>query len=201
MRRIALLGGLAAALAACAGPTAPPAADGNGWVNLPGAPYGLILGDADRRAAQEIRNTVAVPSRLEGRPDLTARAFGWYEYATVALARPRWIELDALAVPQLRQGRDEARAAFGIKQDAPAQVVLDSFFRAAEALSVNDRIGAVRSFPPGILTVPGEQLVARLEAPPRMVQAERAAAYAGQAVDAHDNRGGGRGRRITSLMP
>lgn len=192
MRRIAMLGALAAALAACAGPTPPPAADGSGWVFLPGAPHGLILGDADRRATNEIRNSVAVPSRLEGRADLAARAFGWYEFATVALAGPRWAGLDPLAVPQLRQGRDEARAAFGIMPDAPAQVVLDSFFRAAEALSVNDRIGAERSFPPGILTVPGDQVVARLAALPRLPRAARASAFAGTAVDALDNRGNGR---------
>jgi hypothetical protein len=191
MRRIVLLGSLAAALAACAGMAQPPAADGNGWVTLPGAPFGLIFGDADRRATNEIRNSVAVPSRLEGRPDLVARAFGFYEFATVALAAPRWRELNPLAVPQLRAGRDEARAALGIKQDAPAQLVLDSFFRAAEALSVNDRTGAERSFPPGILTVSGEQLVARLQNPPRVVQAERAAAFAANAVDSLDRRGGG----------
>jgi hypothetical protein len=185
MRRVviaALIG-----LAACT-PTPLPPADGNGWIRLPQEAGGFIL-DADRRAASQIAATLTTPSRQEGDPVAQAEALGFFEFATVALNAPRWAGLNPLAVPLLRQGRDELRAAYGIRPDAPAQVVVDSFFKAASALSVGDRTGAIRSFPPGILTVPGEQVVARLAAQPPLPRVAEASAFAGRAVNSLE--GGG----------
>lgn len=184
--RALLVAGLAL-LAACA-PTPPPPADGSGWVRLPPEAGGFIL-DADRRATSIIAATLTTPSRQEGNPVAQAEALGWFEFATVALNAPRWRGLNPLAVQLLRQGRNELRAAYGIRQDAPAQVVLDSFFKAATALSVGDQVGAVRSFPPGILTVPGERVVARLKDQPPLPRVAEASAFAGRAVNGFD--GGG----------
>jgi hypothetical protein len=174
-------------IAACT-PTPLPPADGNGWINLPPEAGGLVL-DSDRRATSHIAATLTTPSRQEGNPVAQAQALGFFEFATVALNAPRWAGLNPLAVPLLRQGRDELRAAYGIRPDAPAQVVVDSFFKAASALSVGDRIGAVRSFPPGILTVPGEQVVARLIDQPPLPRVAEASAFAGRAVNSLE--GGG----------
>lgn len=177
------------ALAACAADPPPPA-DGNGQVRLP-PEAGWLLLDPDRLAASHIGATLTAPSRQRGNPVAQARALGFYEFTTVALSGPRWTRLDPLAVPNLRRGREEMRAAHGIRADAPAQVVLESFFLAGAALSVGDRDGAIRSFPPGILTVPGEQLVALLDAPPPMPQVVRASAQAARAIDATDGGAGG----------
>jgi len=171
-----------AALAGCA-PTPLPPADGTGWIRLPPEAGSGILFDSDRIATAMIAATLAAPARQAGDPVAEAQALGWYEFATVALNAPRWAGLDPMAVLLLREGRTELRAAYGIKADAPAQVVVDSFFKAAAALSVGDRIGAVRSFPPGILTVPGEDVVARLTAQPSLPRVAQASAFAGAAVN------------------
>jgi hypothetical protein len=183
----ALIGLSAAGLVGCA-PTPLPPADGNGFIRLPPEAGGFVL-DADRRATSHIAATLTAPSRQEGNPAAQAQALGFFEFATVALNGPRWAGLNPLAVVLLRQGRDELRAAYGIRPDAPAQVVVDSFFKAASALSVGDSVGAVRSFPPGILTVPGEQVVARLAAQPPLPRVADASAFAGRALDRLD--GGG----------
>lgn len=181
MRRAVMLVAVLAS-AACA-PTPLPPADGSGWVGLPPAAGSGVLFDPDRIASLTIAATLAAPSRQEGDPVAQARALGWYEFATVALNAPRWAGLDPLAVLLLREGRTELRAAYGIRQDAPAQLVLDGFFMAAAALSVGDRAGAVRSFPPGILTIPGETVLARLAAPPSLPRVAQASAFAGFAVN------------------
>jgi hypothetical protein len=168
-------------LAACA-PDPRPAADGSGWVRLPPEAGPFFL-DADRRAANWIGATLTAPGRQHGNPAAQATALGFFEFATVALAAPRWSGLDPLALLQLRQGREELRAAYGIKQDAPAQVVIDSFFKAAAALSVGDQVGAVRSFPPGILYGPGEEVVELLANPPPMRRVQRASATASSAIN------------------
>jgi hypothetical protein len=180
---------------ALAGCTAQPAPGVTPWrettFRMGNTSFGVTFGDPARRAADEIGNSIAVPSRLAGRPDLLARGLGFFEYATVALAEPRWVDLDPLVVPRLAQGRAELRRTLGIRADAPPPVVMDSFFRAAQALSVNDRIGAERSFPPEALSVSGAEFLARLEAMPSMPAAERAAAMAGPSVNARESRGGG----------
>lgn len=195
-RRSLLAAPLVAALAACAADPLP-AADGGGQVRLP-PEAGWLLLDPDRQAAMHIQATLTAPSRQRGNPVAQARALGFYEFATVALNGPRWMALDPLAVPSLRRGREELRAAHGIRADAPAQVVLESFFLAGAALSVGDRDGAIRSFPPGILTVPGAQVVALLHAPPPMPEVARASAFAGNAVDTI-NGGAGGWRRLGLL--
>lgn len=184
-RRLLLVSPLA--LAACAG-FGPPPADGNGWVRLPPEADNGLLGDADRRAVSVIRATLVEPSRQAGNPAAQAQALGWYEYATVALNAPRWEGLNPLAVIELRKGREALRDFYGIRQTALAQDVLVSFFRAGAALSVGDQAGAVYSFPAAILTVPPDQVVARLLAqpPPELVSVARASAFAGSAMDAMD---------------
>jgi hypothetical protein len=190
-----LAGALAAPLVGCTASTPPGAPP---WtettLQLGSTTFGVVFGDPARRATNEIANSVAVPSRLAGRPDLLARGLGFYEYATVALAGPRWIDLDPLTVPRLVAGRAEMREALGIRADAPPHVVMDSFFRAAAALGVNDRTGAELSFPPAALSVSGAEFLARLEAMPSLPQAARAATMAGVALNARDNRGGAQWR-------
>ena len=177
---------LLAGLAGCAG-SALPAADGNGWVRLPPEVGGLLT-DADRRAVSVIMATLTAPARQDGDPAAQARALGYYEYATVALNAPRWVGLNPLAVLQLREGRTALRGFYGIRQDAPAQLVLDGFFRAASALAVGDRVAAASSFPPAILSVPPEELVRRLmiQPPPALAEVARASAFTGQALNALD---------------
>lgn len=170
------------ALAGCA-PVPLPPADGTGWIRLPPEAGSGILFDPDRIATAMIAATLVAPSRQADDAVAEARALGWYEFATVALNAPRWAGLDPMAVQLLREGRTELRAAYGIREDAPAQLVVDSFFRAAAALSVGDRIGAVRSFPPGILTIPGEEVVSRLTAQPSLPRVAQASAFAGAAVN------------------
>jgi hypothetical protein len=181
-------------LAACA-PDPRPAADLGGVRLPPEAGAGLVL-DADRLAVNQIAATLSAPWRQRGNPVAQARALGFYEFATVALAGQRWTGFDASALGQLRQGREELRAAYGIKPDAPAQVVLESFFLAASALSVGDEGGAVRSFPPGILTVPGETVVARLREPPNLRSLARASTNAGAALQVFDRSSGPAGNRL-----
>jgi hypothetical protein len=190
-RRLLLALPLAGFVAACTATTPPGTTPGGETVvRLGGTSFGVVFGDPARRATDEIANSIAVPSRLRGRPDELARGLGFYEYAAVALAEPRWIDLNPMVVPRLAEGRAELRGALGIRQDAPTQVVMDSFFRTAAALSVNDRVGAERSFPPEALAVSPTEFLSRLEAVPRLPAAERGAAVAGAAMQARDNRGG-----------
>lgn len=179
------LPGLFAALAGCAADRRP-AADGSGWIRLPADAGTGLLTDADRRAAFHIAATLTAPSRQAGDPAAEARALGYYEFATVALAGPRWAGLDPLAVIRLRQGRTELRTAFGLKQDAPAQLVVDAFFAAAAALSVGDEAGAAHSFPPALLTVPPKEVLARLQDPPHLREVAWASAGAAAAINQLD---------------
>lgn len=184
-----------ALLAACA-PDAPPAADGAGRVRLPPEAVQFIALDPDTLAANHIGATLAAPSRLAGNAAAQARALGFYEFTTVALAGPRWAALDPAAVQQLRAGRTELREAFGIHQDAPAQVVLESFFRAGSALSVGDAIGAERSFPPAILTGPSARIVPLLADPPPLPGVRRASSFLGGAMRAVAPSAGPGGNRL-----
>jgi hypothetical protein len=184
-----------ALLAACA-PDPRPAADGSGWVRLPPEAVRVIALDSDSLAANHIGATLAAPSRLAGNPAAQARALGFYEFATVALAGPRWAALDASAVQQLRAGRAELRDAFGIRQDAPAQVVLESLFLAGSALSVGDTASAARSFPPGILTGPADRTVALLADPPPLPRVQRASSFIGGAMRAVAPSAGPGGNRL-----
>jgi hypothetical protein len=171
-RRAALL--LALLPAACAAPPPGPAP-----VILPEAAAPQGLGDPTRGAILSAAHVFARPGSIAGDAAAGAEALARLEFLTVELATaPRWIGLDPLVVPLLRQGRAEARAAFAIPEAAPPQAALDALFGAAAALRAGDADAAAARLTPLVGAAGVEPLLARLAAFPALPRAAFALAQA-----------------------
>jgi len=174
---------LLVALPACAIP--PPATP----VTLPDSARPEGVGDPVRAAILGSAFVFARPSSVAGNPAAAATALGQVEFLAVELAGPRWIGLDALAVPMLAQAREKIRATFGFTP-IPPQAAIDALFGAAEALRRNDTQAATRMLTP---LAPGGEAATllRLAALPPLPETAQATARANRALMQRD-RGNGR---------
>jgi hypothetical protein len=184
MRRRSLL--LPLILPACA-PMPPPEA-----VSLPAAAAIPGAGDPTRGAILNASAAFASPATLEGDPAAVATALAQLEYLAVALEGGAWWDMDPLVVPMLRQGRAEARRAFGFRPDASAQQAVDALYGAAAALRAPDTAAAEAALRP---LAPGGGALARLARLPILPQAAAGTARARFALVNRD-RGGRDGRPI-----
>ncbi|MGG5810036.1 hypothetical protein [Falsiroseomonas sp. CW058] len=83
------------------------------------------------------------PGRLAGNPAAAAEALWQLEYLAAVMGRGGPArDLDPRAAIPLRRGRAEARAALGLRADAPPQAAVDALHAAATALRSGDRARA-----------------------------------------------------------
>lgn len=160
-------------------------------VQLPAAANASQVTDPTRGAILSAAYVFGQPETVAGNPAAAAEALGQLEYLTAELAsNSRWQDLDALVVPMLRQGRAEARTAFGFRSDAPAQLAVEALYGAAAALRSGDRARAEAALRP--LTGPGREAgtIERLAALPRLPQAAAATARAQNALTQRDRNQG-----------
>jgi hypothetical protein len=72
--------------------------------------------DPTRSAILSSAYVFGQPSTVAGNPAAAAEAIGQLEYLAVEIPTgPRWQDLDAIVAPMLAMGRDEARAAMGVR--------------------------------------------------------------------------------------
>ncbi len=172
-------------LAACA-PTPRPES-----VFLPAAAAFQGAGDPTRGAILAASSAFASPASVAGDPAAVATALAQLEYLAVALDGGEWRDMDALVVPMLRQGRAEARAAFGFRPDASAQAAVDALYGAAAALRAHNQAGAEAALLP---LSPDGGALPRLASLPTLPQAIAGTTRARAALVGRD-RGGRNGRR------
>ncbi|WP_203073218.1 hypothetical protein [Falsiroseomonas ponticola] len=173
-------------LAACAPMPAPEA------VSLPAAAATAGAGDPTRGAILAASAAFASPATLAGDPAAVATALAQLEYLAVALDGGPWRDMDPLVVPMLRQGRAEARAAFGFNPDASAQAAVDALYGAAAALRARNPAGAEAALLP---LAPDGGALPRLAGLPTLPQAIAGTARARAALTAR-SRGARDGRQI-----
>lgn len=149
------------ALTACAGePTTP--------VSLPAGSSqpGLSVADEFVTAGQDIAAFYRRPQ--PGQPAAAARAIAEIEWLAAALPMsPRWSNVGGTGMTQLQLARNEARAALGIPQRAPAQPIINGLTAAATALAANDTAAVARALPRSTFPLGPEETVRRLAAPPQ----------------------------------
>lgn len=162
---------------ACA-PMPPPEA-----VALPQSAEGPGIGDPTRGAILASSHAFGSPANLAGDPAAAAEALAQLEYLTVELGfGGAWRDMNPLVSVELRQARAEARAALGFRQDATAQVAVDSLYGAAAALRQGDRAEARMRI--AALTSPGQadRALAQLAELPPLPRAAAATARARDAL-------------------
>jgi hypothetical protein len=109
----------------------------------------------------------ANPASFIENPAATATALWQLEYLTEIMAVGGFYRsMDPGSAVPLRNGRDQARAAFGIRPDAPPQLAVDQIYAAAVALQAKDNTAALTALRP--ILVPGAEatVLARLSNPP-----------------------------------
>ncbi len=149
--------------------------------------------DPARSAILSTAHVFNRPATLAGNPAEAATALGRLEFLAVELAAgPRWRDLDPLVAPLLARGREEARAAIGIRPGLPAQAAIDGLAATAFALRRNDA-AAARQAMAGI-TAPGSEsaALARLAALPPLPRTAEATARAQAALTRRDQQGNDR---------
>ncbi len=107
----------------------------------------------------------ADPSRLDAAGAARAMAELEFVAAEMGLGGPRR-DLDPQAALPLRQGRAEARAAIGLRADAPPQAAMEALFAAAAALRAGDRGRAANALGP--VSASGAAPLERLAALPAL---------------------------------
>ncbi len=154
-------------LAGCAVPDPGPAAT----ARLPDPASTASAGDPVRGALISSAFVFGQPGSVAAQPAAAAEALGQLEFLTVELAGGAYAELDPLALQLLREGRAQARQAFGLRQDVPPQAAIDALFGAAAALRAGDRAAAEATL--AQVTEPGAApaALAKLSALPRLPQA------------------------------
>jgi hypothetical protein len=161
-------------------------------VNLPAAGLPVGAGDPTRGAILASSYAFGRPGTLQGNPAAAAEALAQLEYLTAELGSGgAWRDMDPLVSVELRQAREEARAALGFRQNATAQVAVDALYGTTVALRRNDRAAAEAALVP--LAPPGgsDAALARLAALPPL---PRAASATARARDALNRRDGDRSR-------
>lgn len=184
MRRRSLM--LLPLLAACT--PMPPPED----VSLPATAAVPGAGDPTRGAILASSVAFASPGTVAGDPAAVATALAQLEYLAVALDGGAWRDIDPLVVPLLRQGRAEARSAFGLRPDASAQAAVDALYGAAAALRARDCEAAEAALRP---VAPAGGVVPRLVSLPTLPQAIAGTTRARAALAQRD-RGGRDDRRL-----
>lgn len=173
-------------LAACA-PMPPPEV-----VSLPAAAAIQGAGDPTRGAILGASSAFASPASLAGDPAAVATALAQLEYLAVALDGGAWRDMDPLVVPMLRQGRAEARSAFGFRPDASAQAAVDALYGAAAALRARNPAGAEAALLP---LAPDGGALPRLASLPTLPQAIAGTTRARAALVGR-SQGGRHGRQV-----
>ncbi|MGG5888020.1 hypothetical protein ACLF3G_12850 [Falsiroseomonas sp. HC035] len=157
-------------------------------VNLPAAGLPLGAGDPTRGAILASSYAFGRPATLQGNPAAAAEALAQLEYLTAELGTGgAWRDMDPLVSVELRQARDEARAALGFRQAATAQVAVNALYGTAVALRRNDGAAAGAALVP--LAPPGgsEAALARLANLPPLPRAASATARARDALNRRDS--------------
>ncbi|WP_291295932.1 hypothetical protein [Elioraea sp.] len=185
MSRIGIIAAAAFGLAACtqAPGTQPAQGITYGPVNVNQAPaFGVPFGtDPVLTSVMSASSFYADPrSRLAGRPALAAQVAAQYEFATVALREPRFIDFSPLTQIQMDAGRIALRDTLGIRQDAPSEAVITQLTQAAGALGRGDAAAAETAVTGGSFTRPAATVLATLQAMPEVPAAGRAASFAEQ---------------------
>jgi hypothetical protein len=158
------------------------------YATLPQAGRPLGAGDPTRAAILSSSYAFGRPATLQGNPADAARALGQLEYLTAELGSGgAWRDLDPLVSVELRQAREEARAALGFRREASAQVAVDALFGASEALRGNDRRAALAAIAPLAPAGGAEASLARLAALPPLPRAASATARARDGLNRRDN--------------
>jgi hypothetical protein len=180
LRRAAIL--VLIPLAACGTP--PPQQQP---VTLPGSAMPQGLSDPTRGAILSASFVYARPGTIAGDPAAGAEALAQLEFLTVQLATDqRWIGLSPSVQLLLLQGREEARAAFGIPQGVPPQAAVDALYGAAAALRAADR-GAAAAQPGKLVgAARAEPMLAQLAAFPSLPRAAFALAQARNGMNRMD---------------
>lgn len=176
---------LGLALGAC-GTLPPPAA-------LPSDASWPFL-DPTRTAINNTAFAFASPARLAGNPADAALAIAQAEHIAVALRHDQRY-IDFSPTPQLlfAMARPEWRAAMGVPEGVPPQVVIDALFSARRALQADDRMAAETALRAPVFADGGAVALGRLaDLPPLPHTAAAAAAAAGELSRPHRD---GRGHR------
>jgi hypothetical protein len=98
---------------------------------------------------QAAQRAFADPAHLAGHPAAAAEALWRLEYLAAVLGNGGPArDLDPRVAIALRQGRAEARAALGLRADAPPQAAVDALFACAAALRAGERAGAAAALAP-----------------------------------------------------
>ena len=161
-------------------------------VQLPATAAFPGAGDPTRGAILAAAFAFASPGSLAGDPAGVATALAQLEYLAVALDGGAWRDLDPLVVPMLRQGRAEARRAFGFRADASAQAAVDALYGAAAALRLRNPVAAEAALLP---LAPDGAALSRLASLPSLPQAIAGTTRARAALVERD-RGERRGRPL-----
>ncbi len=186
-RRLPLLP-LLLLIPACTLPPPPP-----GVELPPAARVGQGITDPVRSAILSSAYVFARPDTVQGDPAAAAEALGNLEFLAADLAvNPTYQDLDGIVVPMLAQGRDEARATFGFRPGAPAQVAMDALYATAAALRAGRAAEARAALTP---LAPGQEdaVLRRLEALPALPRAAAATRQAQTALMRRDRGNDGRG--------
>ena len=143
--------------------------------------------DPDVTAVNLAQWAFADPARTYGRPIEGARAAASMDYIAGQLnSSPRWDHIGAITKMQLLDGRQEVRAALGVRPGVPSQQVVNSLVGAANALAAGDQVGAVRALDAPIYDTGGEQVLARLANLPYMQMANVSTQKAGNELFQND---------------
>ncbi len=188
-RRACLL--LSLLLAGCAMPTPPPRQEP---VTLPESAVQDSVTDPTRSAILSASFVFNQPASIAGDAAAGADALARLEFLTVQLATDqRWIGLNPIVQILLLQGREEARAAFGIPQAIRPQAAMDALFGVAAALRAGQRAQAAALLEPLVGAARVEAVLAQFAAFPFLPRAANALAQARMGMDQMD-RDNGRGR-------
>jgi hypothetical protein len=163
-------------------------------VTLPEAAVQDSLADPTRGAILSASFVFNQPASIAGDAGAGAEALARREFLTVHLATDqRWIGLNPIVQIMLLQGREEARAAFGIPAGVPPQAAMDALYGAAAALRANDRARAVALLEPLVGAARVEPMLAQFAAFPFLPRAAQALAQARNGMNQMD-RDNSRGR-------
>lgn len=120
----------------------------------------------------EAQQFYAYPANFIDNPAATASALWRLEYlAEIMAVGGPYRSMDPSSAIPLRRGRDQARAAFGIRPDVPPQQAVDTIYAAAVALQAKDNAAALTTLRP--ILAPGAEatVIARLSNPPPLLGA------------------------------
>lgn len=173
-------------LSACTSQPLPPSAR---------LPPGALSGGGDPMRAAILTTAYVFGAPGAASPAARARALAKIEFLAADLPWDiRWSEFTPLVPLQLRQAREEIRAALGVIPGVPPQAVVDALFATARA---PDPATALASLPATVFSVPEATLAILLASPP-LPRTQAATALAERELmridsDGRNSTGGGGG--------